>query len=230
MKNHNLLLENPILKDQDPHEYGLGEKIFALGQVLAYMSLSASLVLMFVHAKKTEIVPEISRNHPSKSMADKLMFGQFIFLQASLICKLICMCILVFVINGYITNGDYPEAVGKIFYCTSWSLLYLAFNCDLYKWVFAVHRINLYGGKISVAQFHHRQTVSYYIYAIFAGLLVLTNFVVTCFSAFMPTNTKSILFQSLIIFDFGSLFVVFSVIGSLLIFYLPYYFGTNYQK
>ena len=47
--------------DENSHDhYGLGEKTFVLGQVLAYICLSASLILMFVHAKKTEVVPEIS--------------------------------------------------------------------------------------------------------------------------------------------------------------------------
>ena len=55
-------------------------KIFGAIQVLVYLCLSAALVLMFVHAKKIEVVPEISKNHPSKFMADKLMLGQFIFL------------------------------------------------------------------------------------------------------------------------------------------------------
>ena len=140
------------------------------------------------------------------------------------------MVMLVFIFYGYIPEGDYQLATGKIFYCTSWSLLYLAFNCDLYKWVFAVHRVNLYGGEITVAQFRSRQALSYYIYAVFAGVLCFVNFVVTCFSAFIPTNTKSTIFSSLLIFDYGTLFISFSVVGSLLIFYLPYYFGKNCKK
>ena len=194
------------------------------------MGLSAALVLMFVHAKKTEVVPEISKNHPSKFMADKLMFSQFIFLQLSLVCKLVCMGMLLFIFNGYVKTGDYIQASGKIFYCTSWSFLYLAFNCDLYKWVFAVHRIKLYGGEISVAQFRSRQSISYILYSIITSVLVFINFVMTCFSSFEPNNANSIMFQSLIIIDFGTLFIVFLVIGSLLIFFLSYYFGKNYQK
>ena len=102
------------------------------------------------------------------------------------------MCLLVFIFDGYIQDNDYPQAVGKIFYCTSWSFLYLAFNCDLYKWVFAVHRVKLYGGEISVAQFRQRQALSYYFYVIVASFLVLVNLVATCYSAFEPTNTRSI--------------------------------------
>ena len=56
-------------------EYGAKSKAFAVCQVLAYSILSVALVLMFVHAKQNEVVPEISKNHPSKFMADKLMFG-----------------------------------------------------------------------------------------------------------------------------------------------------------
>ena len=76
-----------------------------------------------------------------------------------------------------------------------------------------------------MAQFHYRQAMSYYIYAIFAGLLVLANFLMTWISSYGLSKKKSIMFQSLIIIDFGSLFIVFTVIGSLLIFYLPYFFG-----
>ena len=62
MRVPNLQYENPkLLMDENSHDhYGLGEKTFVLGQVLAYICLSASLILMFVHAKKTEVVPEIS--------------------------------------------------------------------------------------------------------------------------------------------------------------------------
>ena len=101
------------------------------------------------------------------------------------------MFILLFVFYGYITLGDYKEATGKIFYCTSWSFLYLAFNCDLYKWVFAVHRINLYGGEITVAQFRSRQALSYYIYLVISGILMLANMVVTMSSAFIPRDKTS---------------------------------------
>ena len=140
------------------------------------------------------------------------------------------MCLLVFIFDGYIQDNDYPQAVGKIFYCTSWSFLYLAFNCDLYKWVFAVHRVKLYGGEISVAQFRQRQALSYYFYVIVASFLVLVNLVATCYSAFEPTNTRSITLQSLVIFDYGSLSITFLVVGAFLIFYLPYYFGKNFKK
>ena len=163
-------------------------------------------------------------------MADKLLFGQFIFLQASLICKLICMILLLFIFEGYIDDTDYSQAVGKIFYCTSWSFLYLAFNCDLYKWVFSVHRVKLYGGEISVTQFRYRQALSYYFYAIVASILVLTNLVVSGYSTFEPDDKKSIIFQSLVIFDYGSLFITQLVVGAFLVWYLPYYFGKNFQK
>ena len=97
------------------YEYDLPAKIFAAVQVLVYLCLSAALVLMFVHAKKTEIVPEISKNHPSKFMADKLMFGQFIFLQSSLVCKLICMVLLVFIFEGYILKKLIAAEILNIF-------------------------------------------------------------------------------------------------------------------
>ena len=212
------------------YEYDLYAKIFAAVQVLVYLCLSAALVLMFVHAKKTEIIPEISKNHPSKFMADKLMFGQFIFLQLSLVCKLICMVLLVFIFEGYIQDDDIPQAIGKIFYCTSWSFLYLAFNCDMYKWVFAVDRVKLYGSEINVAQFRYRQRLSYCFFVIVATILVLVNLVMTFYSAFEPDNMKSVMFQSLIIFDYGSLWITFLVVGAFLIFYLPYYFGRNFKK
>ena len=59
---------------------------------------------------------------------------------------------------------------------------------------------------------------------------MLVNLVETCYSAFEPTNTRSITLQSLVIFDYGSLSITFLVVGAFLIFYLPYYFGKNFMK
>ena len=59
---------------------------------------------------------------------------------------------------------------------------------------------------------------------------MLVNLVATCYSAFEPTNAKSVTQQSLVIFDYGSLFITFLVVGAFLIFYLPYYFGKNFKK
>ena len=58
---------------------------------------------------------------------------------------------MLFYVLGYIDLGDYLEAAGYILFDVAWSYMYIAYNCVLYQWVFSVHRVNLYGGHISVA-------------------------------------------------------------------------------
>ena len=60
---------------------------------------------------------------------------------------------MLFLILGYVEAGDYIEAFGFIIFDVAWSYLYVAYNYVLYQWVFSVHRVNLYGGQISVAEF-----------------------------------------------------------------------------
>ena len=62
--------------------------------------------------------------------------------------------IVLFYVLGYLEdNWEVPFKIGKMCYNMSWSYLYVAYNCVLYQWVFSVHRVNLYGGDISVHVF-----------------------------------------------------------------------------
>ena len=111
-----------------------------------------------VRVKQTEVVQEVSRNHPSRKMANKLFIGQYVFCLLSLILKVTTMLILLFYVLGYIRDDEKHMAFrcGKTLYNMSWSYLYLAYNCILYQWVFSVHRVNLYGDEIDVATFKQR--------------------------------------------------------------------------
>ena len=100
----------------------------------------------------------------------------------------------------------------------AWSYIYVAYNCVLYQWVFSVHRVNLYGGSISVAEFRYRQKLSWRYYFGSIGIIFLINNVVVIYEAFLPTRGRNYVIQSILLVEYLTLFICFAVIGTVLVF------------
>ena len=125
-------------------------------------------------------------------MADRLFLGQFIALLISLILKLASSFIVLFYVIDYLQDSDESAfRIGKTCYNMSWSYLYLAYNCILYQWVFSVHRVNLYGGQISVATFRQRQNLNWIFYSTIVGIIFFVNNIVIMIEVVFPLQTHS---------------------------------------
>ena len=188
-----------------------------------------ALVFIFGRVKMTEVVPEVQRNHPSRAMADRLFLGQFVMLLISLILKLAAAFIILFYVLDYIQEeSETAFRIGKTCYNMSWTYMYLAYNAILYQWVFSVHRVNLYGGIIDVQSFRYRKDMNWLLYTSIVGIIFFINTVVILVEAVFPLETRSIIVESFILIDFCTLFIVFVIVGSVLIIKLEAYFGKNY--
>ena len=127
--------------------YDGSQLLFVSLQLFLYVLLLIFMTYFTVRAKKTEVVPDIQRSHPSRKMADNLFLFQYLACLTSLILKLATMFILLLYVLDYLQDDESHTAfrISKTCNLMSWTYLYIAYNCILYQWVFCVHRANLYG-------------------------------------------------------------------------------------
>ena len=162
-------------------------------------------------------------------MADRLFYGQFTFLQLSLILKLASMMVLLFYVLDYLDKHDRNAFMAvKFCYNMSWAFLYVSYNCVLYQWVFSIHRVNLYGDVISVSDFKWRSNLSLLFYSSAVSVIFLINNVIIVVEAFFPLGSSSVVVQAYALSNFLSLFICFAVIGSILIKSIYDHFEKNY--
>jgi hypothetical protein len=88
-------------------------------------------------------------------VGNKVFFANFIFLQLTLLCKLITSVIFLIHVTGL--SGNYlPVMAISLFYHSSCLFLCVAYSISLYIFIFMAMRVNLYGGKFGVRDFKKR--------------------------------------------------------------------------
>ena len=124
---------------------------------LFYLALIILLTWIFVHVREKHLrsLSSSNSNSMARQVGDRIFFANFIFLQLTLLCKLITVVIFLLHITGF-AGSDIPITTIRIFYHASCLFLCVAYFINLYQWLFIVMRVNYYGGKFGVRDFRKR--------------------------------------------------------------------------
>ena len=119
-----------------------------------YLSLMLALTYLFLHVRKSR--DDAPPNSSSKEVSTRVAFTNFIFLQLTLLCKLVTAVIILIHVCGLTNEPTLNLTVVRLFYSASGLFLCIAYFINLYQWLFIAMRVNLYGGKFGGRSFRKR--------------------------------------------------------------------------
>ena len=193
---------------------------------LFYIVLMGALTWLIMHAwDRTRQAPKLTM---ARTVGKRVFVANFIFLQATLICKLVTVVIILMHIIG-IAQGAVQIPLVRSFYNASGLFLCIAYYVVLFQWCFITMRVNLYGGKYGVRVFRNRVNKTQCIFNIVGGFLFSATLGLIIYEA-LNTEDKVAQAVSLItIIEFTVLLLSFIITGTIIIRNLWRYFESTYN-
>ena len=137
-----------------------------------YIVLMIAITYTAIKVKKEQYVDEINKGSASCKTNRRIFLSHFVFLQATMLCRLITISILLFYSMGLGDEDNLPVMTIRIIYNTSLIYLCIVYAISLYQWIFIVHRINLYSGLLTLDIFRRRDMLTKIFYSlVIAGTL-----------------------------------------------------------
>ena len=177
-----------------------------------------------IKVKKEECVDEINKGAASIKTNRRIFISHFVFLQMTMLCRLITIAILLFYAMGLGDSDNLPVLTIRIIYNTSLINLCIVYAISLYQWIFIVHRINLYSGLLTVNIFRRRDLLTKILYSLVIAGTLGFNLVLLIIEAWDPKVGISTAATSAILFELSALLLCFIVTGSILIRRLKLFF------
>ena len=164
----------------------------------------------------------------ARTVGKRVFVAKFIFLQATLICKLVTVVIILMHIIG-IAEGKVPIPLVRSFYNASGLFLCIAYYVVLFQWCFITMRVNLYGGKYGVKIFRKRVNKSQCIFNIVGGFLFSGTLGLIIYEALNTEDKVSQAVSLITILEFTVLLLSFIITGTIIIRNLWRYFESTYN-
>ena len=215
--------------DQTPNAEINGKLPILSSVGLIYFILSISLTYIAIKVKKEQYVDEINKGSTSQKTSKCIFISHFVFLQVTILFRLITIAILIFYVMGLASEDKLPLMTIRMIYNTSIIFLCIVYGISLYQWVFIVHRVNLYAGLFSVENFRERFKLTRILYSVVLAGVFATNFIFVIIEAIRPEVGISTGLTSTILIELSALLVCFIVVGSILIRRLKVFYHNNYK-
>lgn len=167
------------------------------------------------------------------NISKKVNISNFSFLAAALMCKVICVCILLIQVMGLLGSTDTSYRWVRVLDSMSFVLLLVACSLQLYKWIMIILRVQWFGSGNATPELYMRKlTISRITYIVMASLISALNLVLIFCETFKHgwyfKMTQAV--TTFIMVSTSSQIINFLVVGSLVIRKLHVYFDSNYDK
>ena len=176
----------------------------------------------------------MQRKHLAEEEKGKGLSGimSFVFLQLSLTCRLItCSLILIHVLGLISTEeNQMPIFFMRIFYYLSIVFFYVSCSLNIYEWLLIIHRVNFFGGIISLNDYQFRARANRVIFEFIATGVGLVNVALIFAQAIDPNQPTCLALTMTILIVFSVMLIILTVVGSILIRRLELFFKKNYDK
>jgi len=157
--------------------------------------------------------------------------SNFVFLELSLICRLISCALILCHVMGLVKNdGQLPVFTLRIVYYLSVVFFYVACSLNIHEWCMIIHRVNFFGGKISRRVYKSRFYINKVVFSIVATLVGAVNVAMIFVDAFDPGKPTQLALTMTLTVVCSAMLVTFTVVGSILIHRLGLFFRENYDK
>lgn len=107
---------------------------------------------------------------------------------------------------------------------------YVSCSLNIYEWLLIIHRVNFFGGLISIKDYKHKARYNRLIFVFVATVVAAANVALIFAEAIDPNTPTSLALQLTILVVFLAMLICFTVIGSILIRRLKVFFKSNYDK
>ncbi|MFO0116682.1 MAG: hypothetical protein ACK521_03395 [bacterium] len=155
----------------------------------------------------------------------------FIFLELTLLCRLItCTLILAHVMGLDDYTDGMPVFYLRIFYYLSVVFFSVSVSLGIYEWLLIIHRVNFFGGIITRRDYTKRARDNRVIFVVVATGVSVINVGLIFAQAIDPTRPTCLALTMTILVVFSAMLITFTVVGAVLISRLDVLFRKNYAK
>ena len=194
---------------------------------LFYLALMILLTWIVVYVyRRQSLGPD---NSLSRQIQHRVFFSSFIFLQLTLLCKLIVAVIMLLHVCS-LTHSGLPILTIRLFYHASSLFLCIAYFIELYQWLFIAMRVDLYGGKFGVRVFRKRVQKSQRTSSISSIVVFGATFILILAEVFTRLDQVSQAVSMMGVLEYLALLLCYIITGSLIIRNLWVYFDKNYNQ